>query len=108
MRTQHLTTPTTTLENFFETTAPDMAARTMPPISKLPTEILEVILLEAIHEVTPPLAIDFKTGARNLRWKQDFRSGNSVLVGMLASRLVSHTFHKASWKTFGKVLGETI
>ena len=27
---------------------------------------------------------------------------------MLALRLVSYAFHKASWKVFGKVLGETI
>lgn len=77
-------------------------------MSKIPIEILELILLEAVDEVTPLLAIDFKTGIRSLRWKKDLRSGRSVLVDMLALRLVSRAFHKAAWKAFGKVLGETI
>jgi hypothetical protein len=106
--TQPLAHLTTNFGNQLKSMWKLMAAINVDPISKLSMENLEVILLRATDEVTPPLAIGFKTGARSLRWGQDFRSYKSVLVSMLAARLVSHEFHKALWKLFGKVLGDTI
>lgn len=80
----------------------------MGPIAKLATEILELIALEAVSVVTPPGTVDTITGNGRLRWRQEMQSGKSILVGLLAPRLMSRHFHKVSWKAFGKVLGGTV
>lgn len=72
--TQPLAHLTTNFGNQLKSMWKLMAAINVNPISKLSMENLEVILLRATDEVTPPLAIGFKTGARSLRWGQDFRS----------------------------------
>lgn len=60
-------------------------------IEKLHPEILELILLETVDNVTPPIGRDQK-GGKFYRWEQELKTRESLAVSNLAIRLVSRKF----------------
>ncbi|KAH6481598.1 hypothetical protein HBI56_210430 [Parastagonospora nodorum] len=76
-------------------------------LEKLPTELLEKVLLEVVNGVTSPSEY---TGNRPnlLRCNLEITSGTSIASLLLKHRLVSRTIRMNSWRSLAKVLGETI
>ena len=73
------------------------------PIEKLPTELLECILLEGAKHAVPPVTEDELWGSFVYRCDQEEEHPCS-----LAFRLTSRRFRNCSWKAFGAYLCETI
>jgi len=73
------------------------------PIEKLPTELLECILLEGAKHAVPPVTQDKLSGSFVYRCAQEEEHPCS-----LAFRLTRRRFRDCSWKAFGAYLGETI
>jgi len=74
-------------------------------LESLPVELLERILLEAVHGVQP--ALTETTVSLNRRCMQETRSGQSR-ASKLALRYVSRTIYNHAWQALAKVIDETI
>ena len=84
--------------------APPPAAATSP-IEKLPAELLERILLEAVDPVASPTI----HGKGNRKaWQRKLMTRKCITVYALQVRLVCHNFRDLARRAFGKVVGETI
>ncbi|KAH7087182.1 hypothetical protein FB567DRAFT_593023 [Paraphoma chrysanthemicola] len=77
------------------------------PIEKLPTELLEKILLEVVNSVKCPIIYE-DTGQETLRSQEEIEQGASLAKGLLAHRLVSRTMRGCSWRGLGRVVCETV
>ncbi|KAH7076980.1 hypothetical protein BKA63DRAFT_411340 [Paraphoma chrysanthemicola] len=88
-------------------TSPFLPLAGISPIEKLPTELLEKILLEVVSDVKSPITYE-ENGHETLRSQEEIEHGTSLARRLLAHRLVSRTMRGCSWRCFGRVACETV
>ncbi|KAH6193138.1 hypothetical protein HBI53_199530 [Parastagonospora nodorum] len=76
-------------------------------LERLPSELLEKILLEVVGDIIPPAGYRHND-AKPIRCELEGEFGASFASLLLGHRLVSRTIRSISWGSLAKVLGETL